>query len=102
MNHSEEIKNLINTLVSQNGSDIHITAGRKPVIRVDGGLVVLEGYSIYTNEDVSEMLSVMASPEKRNAFKKDQEIDFAFDFSEKMRLRGNAYFQQGKIHELFA
>ncbi len=97
MDYKTEIKNLIETLISQNGSDIHITATRKPAIRVDGDLVVLEQHQAYSKEDIFEILGEFISPEKRDLFMEEREADFAFDFKEKVRLRGNAYFQQGKI-----
>jgi twitching motility protein PilT len=95
MDYASEIKNIIETLISQSGSDIHITAGRKPVLRVSGDLVTLENYSEYTPEHVLGVLDVILGEEKRAKFQAEQEVDFAYDFG-KARLRGNAYYQQGK------
>lgn len=97
MNYQEEITQLIETLIAQHGSDLHITAGRKPIIRVDGDLVVLEQKQAYTNDDVLAMLGEFAGQDRVAKFEESKELDFAYDFGGKARLRGNAYFQQGNL-----
>ncbi len=97
MNHKEEINKIIDILISQKGSDIHATVNRKPVIRVDGDLVTLEEHAKYKKEDLLEILGTLVDKEKQDEFFEKKELDFAYDYKEKYRLRGNAYFQQGNI-----
>lgn len=97
MNHKLELKKLIDTLISQKGSDIHITAKRKPVIRIDGDLVTLEDYIPFSKGDLLEILGDLVDAKSKTEFLEKKELDFGYDFDGKIRLRGNAYFQQGNI-----
>ncbi len=97
MDYTQEIKNLIETLIAQNGSDIHITATRKPVIRVAGDLIVLENHQELSKEDLMGFMGVLVNDNLKDVFLKTRELDFAYDYKQNVRLRGNAYFQQGKI-----
>lgn len=97
MDYSQELKQLIETLISQKGSDLHIARGRKPAIRVAGDLVTIEGSRVYTQEDILGVLGALIPRKKQEEFLQHQEIDFAFELRDKVRLRGNAYFQKGNI-----
>jgi twitching motility protein PilT len=97
MDYAQELQSIIDALVSQGGSDIHITAQRKPVLRVSGDLVSLETKQVYTQQDVEQILIAMVGQEKFDYFAKNKELDFAYDYKEGYRLRGNAYVQQEKL-----
>ena len=96
-----ELKNLIDAVIRENGSDLHIAAGRHPALRVSGELIFLQKRSILKNEQVLEMLFEMVGEEKYDRFLKNQEIDFSYDFQNDYqshsRLRGNAFYQRGLV-----
>jgi twitching motility protein PilT len=96
MEYIQELQSIIDALIAQEGSDIHITSDRKPVLRISGDLVSLETKQEYTQKDVEGLLAAMVSEEKVHAFIQNKELDFAYDYKEGVRLRGNAYIQRGK------
>lgn len=95
--YKKMLEDLIDTIIRENGSDLHFAVGRYPSIRVTGELIPLVKQSVLTQEDVLGMLEIMlGEKEKYERFLKNQEIDFSYTFKQDTRLRGNAFFQRGK------
>ncbi|MEI7810061.1 MAG: PilT/PilU family type 4a pilus ATPase [bacterium] len=101
MDYKKELEDLILTVIHENGSDLHLGAGRNPAIRVAGELIFLLKHPVLTKEDVLGILSQILTKEKLAQFQDDQEIDFSYDFRGEARLRGNAFFQKGSICMVF-
>jgi len=97
MDHQAYIHELFDTVLHENGSDIHISAGRYPSVRVSGQLIFLMKARVPTKEDMVGILKVMLDEKKVERFMEDQEVDFAYTYQEKNRFRCNAYFQKGQI-----
>lgn len=98
MNHAQELEELILTVIREQGSDIHISVGRYPAVRVTGQLIFLVKRQVFTKEDVIGILGVLlGDQEKVNRFLSDQEIDFSYSYKGEARLRGNAFFERGGI-----
>lgn len=89
------------TVIRENGSDLHLGAGRVPVVRVSGELTFMVKHPVLTQEDVIGMLSVVMDKEKLDKFMQSQEADFSYDFRGEARLRGNAFFQKGLVCVVF-
>lgn len=95
--YKKMLEDLIDTIIRENGSDLHFAVGRYPSIRVTGELIPLVKQSVLTQEDVLGMLEILlGDKEKYEKFLKNQEIDFSYTFKVDTRLRGNAFFQRGK------
>ena len=101
MDYKKELEELILNVVRENGSDLHLGAGRVPIIRVSGELIFLIKYPILTKEDVFGFLGEVLEKSKVDKFKEDQEADFSYDFHGEARLRGNAFFQKGLVNMVF-
>src|SRR3989344_795119 len=101
MNYKKELEELILTVIRQGGSDLHIGAGRVPVIRVDGELIFLVKNAVLTEEDMMGFLNHILEKSKVDKFIENQEIDFSYDFRGEARLRGNAFFQKGLVCMVF-
>ena len=97
MDYQVMLDDLLTILMREGGSDLHISVGRIPAIRASEQLISLVNQKVLTKEDVSGMLTLMLGAEKFAKFLETQEIDFAHNFGEKARLRGNAFFQKGNI-----
>jgi twitching motility protein PilT len=98
MDPKKELEDLILTVIREGGSDLHISASRYPAIRVTGELIFLVKKKVFENEEVIEMLrELVGSDENVKKFLENKEIDFSYAFKEEARLRGNAFFQKGKI-----
>lgn len=99
MDHIKEIRELIETLIRENASDLHISVGRYPAIRVTGELISLVTRAIPTRNDVIGLLKelLMGDQKRVDRFLETQELDFSYTFGNEYRLRGNAFFQKGQI-----
>lgn len=94
----KEIEDLFETLIAQGGSDLHLSSGRQPYIRVNGELIPLADKTVYERSDTLHILSALVSDEYIERLHNNEEIDFSYDYRDGMlRLRGNAYIQQGAI-----
>ena len=97
MNYKETIDKLMDTVIKENGSDLHLSAGSHPIIRVDDALIPLQTSPELRPEDTRGFLKALVNETQLASFEEEQELDFSYDHKEKARFRGNAFFQQGKI-----
>jgi len=95
MDYKIALKELIETVVAEGASDLHFTADSQPIIRVSGSLIPLVKHQKYTSEDIMGFLSVLVSPEHKQQFLDTQELDFSYQYEDRARFRGNAFFERG-------
>lgn len=93
--HSQELSDLVLTVVKEGGSDLHISTGRHPTVRVSGFLIPLLKKEPSTKEEVMNILDVLLTPENKEIFENEKEVDFSYTHESGARFRGNAYFQKG-------
>lgn len=86
---------LLDLVVSQGGSDLHIYAGGPPMLRVSGALIPMEKYPALTSEDTEAMLKSIVPPERWNSYQEDQTIDLSYAHKADARFRVNGYRAQG-------
>lgn len=92
------IRDIIQFAVGENASDIHIAIGVQPLIRVASQLLPILKEEVVTEKEISEILQeLVVSKELFQNFLDTREMDFAYHFNDDLRLRGNAFIQQGKI-----
>jgi twitching motility protein PilT len=97
MDYKKEIEELIEIVIREGGSDLHVSAGRYPAVRVAGQLIFLVKRAVLSRDDVMGILKELLSKEKFEKFLQVQDMDFAYDFRGEARLRGNASFHTGSI-----
>lgn len=99
-NYIQKLDTVISYAYQQSASDIHIASDRLTMIRVSGELVELPNSELNSFEDVLSMIATMVDDRRRVEkilLEDKQELDFAYEFKDSVRLRGNAYFQQGRL-----
>ena len=101
MDYKKELEELILNVIRENGSDLHLGAGRVPAIRVTGELIFLAKRPPLTQEDALGFLAEVLEKKKIESFKENLEADFSYDFRGEARLRGNAFFQKGLMNMVF-
>lgn len=97
MNFKKELGDLIDVLLKEGGSDLHLGEGRHPIVRVNGVLTALQGNPVSTKDNIYGLLDVLLSVDNKKRFIDNKQVDFAYGHENKARFRGNAYFQQGII-----
>jgi len=76
------------------GTDLLITAGSAPLVRIDGQMRPLTGERM-SAEDTAKLVSELLGPELFERFSEFKQVDFSFSWQDKARLRGNAFLQRG-------
>jgi twitching motility protein PilT len=92
------MRELLEELVSKEGSDLHLTVGQPPKLRIDG---VLRDSEIYTDEltpkDTVEMGYSLLTEKQKRSFETEDELDFSFGIARLSRFRANMFRQRGAI-----
>lgn len=101
MDYKKTLEELILNVIRENGSDLHLGAGRVPAIRVAGELIFLTKHPVLNQEDILGFLGEILEKTQVDRFKENQEADFSYDFRGEARLRGNAFFQKGLANIVF-
>ena len=93
--NTESISPWLQLLWEQGGSDLLLTGGSAPRLRVDGRLRPIEGARPMTGAEVDEIvLSLLDEPQIKN-FEENLDVDFSFSWEDKARLRASAFTQRG-------
>lgn len=93
--YKQKLNDLLLTTAQQNASDLHLAVGRKPTLRIDGVLMPLQKEAVLTPEIAEGFIFALLTPEQKERFLKEKEIDFAYSFEDKARFRVNVFFQRG-------
>jgi len=96
-----DFADLLLDVVARKASDLHLTAGAKPTIRVRGRLVALDDYPVLDTQDTREVVYSILSNDQRQRLENDWQLDFAYTIPGKARFRVNAYFQRAAIGAAF-
>src|ERR687883_33176 len=83
-------------VIERGASDLHLTAGSAPLIRVHGRLTPLD-YPVLSPQDVRETVYSILTSDQRQRLETDWQIDLAYSVPSKGRFRVNAYFQRASI-----
>jgi twitching motility protein PilT len=88
---------LVAALWEAHGTDLLLTAGAPPLIRVDGDLRPVPDAPTFTETDVAQAAEGLLSDGQRDAFHAGSEVDFSFSWRGTARIRGNAFRQRGAV-----
>lgn len=97
MDFKKELEDLIETVIKEGASDLHLSEGRHPTIRVSGMLIPLIKKPVLTKEHTKGIISELLTVDFSKRFYETKEIDFSYAYKDRARFRGNGYFQQGAI-----
>ncbi|MDO8729306.1 MAG: PilT/PilU family type 4a pilus ATPase [bacterium] len=91
------INELVGIVVKEGASDLHLSEGRPPFIRVSNLLIPLVKLPVLSRIDMEGFLDDLLSPETKTEFESRKDIDFAYSHSNKVRFRCNAFLSLGKV-----
>jgi twitching motility protein PilT len=95
------IPELLGALMDNEGSDLHLTAGSPPVLRVHGELERLEGYPALSPRALQGMIYAILPQKLRERFEQDLELDMSYSLPGRARFRVNVYMQRDAIGAAF-
>lgn len=90
------MEELLNLMVQRGGSDLHLSVGSPPKIRIDGRLVDTE-HEVMVPEMTKKLVYSVLSPDQVAKLEKNLELDFSFGVANLGRFRTNAYLQRSTV-----
>jgi len=97
MDYLSYLKKLLDIAIAQNASDLDISVGHAPNIRITGQLVPLSQEKIIMPQDSEGLAFSLMSDFQRKKFLAEKEMDFSYQHEDKGRFRVNIFFQRGAI-----
>src|SRR6058998_2743694 len=95
------LSELLRKLSELGGSDLHITTGSPPQVRVDGHLRPLEGFRLMTAADTKQLAYSVLTDAQKHRFEENLELDFSFGVKGLSRFRANIFNQRGAVGAVF-
>ncbi|MBI2196760.1 type IV pilus twitching motility protein PilT [Candidatus Daviesbacteria bacterium] len=89
------IQQLLDLTIRRNASDLHLSVGFPPTLRVHGELIPVPGEPSTTPEQIESLIKPLLTDLQANIFKETFELDFSFEFEGRARFRVNLYRQKG-------
>jgi twitching motility protein PilT len=96
-----KLHELLKKLIDLDGSDLHVTTGTPPQVRVDGELRPLDGYPPLGREDTQRLIYSVLSDAQKKKFQEDLELDLSFGIVNVSRFRLNVFDGRGGIGAVF-
>ncbi len=84
-------------MVQRGASDLHLTSGTPPQLRIDGTLRPLEEIPPLTPSDVKQLVYTVLTDAQKHRFEEENDLDFSFGIKGLSRFRGNAFVQKGSV-----
>jgi len=92
---------VLTRMVEHHASDVHLTPGYPPALRLRGKIAPIEGYEPLTPQDTREIVYSILNDAQRKRFENEQQLDFAYAIPGVARFRVNCYFQRGSVSAAF-
>lgn len=96
-----KLTKIFRTAVQYQASDIYISTGIKPTLRINGDLVKIEDHPELTKKMAEEYLLEIMTPEQKALFEKTLDLDFSLDVETIIRFRVNMFVQRKGISAVF-
>src|SRR5437868_9494516 len=94
------LSELLKRMTELRGSDLHITTGSPPQVRIDGHLRPLE-YDVLNAADTKQLAYSVLTDAQKHRFEEDLELDFSFGIKGLSRFRANLFNQRGAVAAVF-
>src|SRR5918995_7381723 len=92
---------VLSRMVEVRASDVHLSPGFPPAIRVRGRIAPMDDYPRLSPQDTREVVYSILNDAQRKRFENDQQLDFAYSIPGVARFRVNCFFQRGSISAAF-
>ncbi|MBI2577826.1 MAG: PilT/PilU family type 4a pilus ATPase [Candidatus Wildermuthbacteria bacterium] len=96
-NAQQKLKSVLDLTIDQNASDLHLSEGMPPVLRISRQLVHMTREKALSKEDVAELSQALLTPVQQGKLEKDRDVDFSYKHEERARFRVNIFYQQDSL-----
>lgn len=91
-----DIHKLLQTMVDNDASDLHLTAGTPPALRIHGSIRRIKSESL-TEQDTHAIAYSILNERQKKQFEQEREIDLSFNWRDTCRFRANFFWQRGAV-----
>ena len=91
------LRSLLDEMIQRGASDLHITAGERPKLRVDGAIVNSQVEQVLSPKDTLQLTYSILTENQKKRFENEDELDFSFGIQTLSRFRANAFRQRGCV-----
>jgi twitching motility protein PilT len=95
------LNDLLETVLSRGASDLHLTSGSRPALRLNGELLALDDQPILTPPVIQRVMYAALTQKQREKFEENLELDFAYSVPGRARFRVNMYRQRDAVGAAF-
>ena len=95
--YEQQLYTIIDNAFQQGASDIHLSAGRYPVFRIDGSIVPFAQGSVLNSKNLDDVVKILMDETQEAEFREKKSLGFSYTYQNKIRLRVHAYFQFGIV-----
>ena len=95
------LSELLHKLSEMGGSDLHITTGTPPLVRVHGEVQPLDGYRPLTSSETKQLAYSVLTDAQKHRFEENLELDLSFGVKGLSRFRANVFNQRGAVGAVF-
>lgn len=96
-----KLDKIFRTALQYNASDVYITTGAKPILRINGDLVRIKEHEILSKKMAEDYLLEIMNEEQKRQFQKSLDLDFSIDIEDIARFRVNMFVQRKGIGAVF-
>ena len=94
---SVNLRVLLEEMIERDASDLHVTAGEKPKMRIDGEIQSSKLDFVMTPKDTMQLAYSVLTENQKKRFEMEDELDFSFGIQNLARFRGNCFKQRGCV-----
>jgi twitching motility protein PilT len=91
------LRTLLEEMIERDASDLHITAGERPKLRIDGHMTNSNAEFVLSPKDTLQLAYSILTENQKKRFETEDELDFSFGIANLARFRGNCFKQRGCI-----
>ncbi len=91
------LRALLEEMIEKDASDLHLVAGERPKLRVDGDIVSASSDEVMTPKDTLSLAYSVLTENQKKRFETESELDFSFGIQNLARFRGNVFKQRGCV-----
>jgi twitching motility protein PilT len=95
-----ELTTLLESMIDQGASDLHLQAQSAPMIRIGGTLRAIDGETM-SDDRIRDVMRQIAFEDARIRLEKDRSVDFSFEMPGRARFRVNSFYERGRLAMAF-
>ncbi len=97
----KKIEDLFQIAIEKKASDLHISVGHPPTLRIMGALNFFTEFGIITPEISKDIVNHLMNENQKEKFSREREVDFSYEFRKEYRFRVNVFVQRGFVSSSF-